>query len=99
MACRPAHLGSSHPRGPYPTQRHLVARESLSNLECSQHVRSNQAGLPHRHEKCRKQVFTSEEFSTTTVTAAAADQALIINRSSPGRPASAGAESPSALAV
>src|SRR4029450_6889039 len=53
MARRPAHLGPSHPRGPHPTRRPLVARKSLPNLERPQHVRPHHAGLPHRHEPRR----------------------------------------------
>ena len=46
MARRPAQLGPSHPRGAHPTRRPPVAGTSLSNLECPEHVRSHQAGLP-----------------------------------------------------
>ena len=49
MARRPAHVDSSHPRGPHPTRRAPVAGKSVPDLERPQHVRPHQAGLPHRH--------------------------------------------------
>jgi hypothetical protein len=53
MARRPAQLGRSHPGLPHPTLRPVMARPSLPHVECPEHVRSHQAGLPECSDLCR----------------------------------------------